>query len=67
MEICNDYQIVKLKIQVKIKAMKELLFHFKSSNASSTYFGEDDKKIFVVYHYDKVDLRRLMIGSMWIK
>ena len=43
MEILNDYQIVKSKLQVKIKAIEELIMHFKSFIASSTYFEEEDK------------------------
>ena len=43
MKISNDDQIVKIKLQVKIKAIVEFLFYFKSFIASSTYLKEDDK------------------------
>ena len=62
MEILNDDQIVLSKLQVKIKAIEELLMHFKSFIASSTYFEEDDKKLFFVYNDNKIDLTRPMIG-----
>ena len=42
MEISNDDQKGKSKLQVKNKAIEEFLFFFKSFNASSTYFEEDD-------------------------
>ena len=60
----NDQIIVKSKLQVKIKAIVDFLFHFNSFIALSTYIKEDDKKIHFVYNYNKVDLRRPMIGSI---